>query len=80
MFAITTVELEAMIKVEMEEICEWPTDMTVSVQPDRDIGNLSLCKIARFDAGRHDMILLIADRLRCEFDLKHRHYATSPID
>jgi hypothetical protein len=36
MFAITTVELEAMIKVEMEEICEWPTDMTVSVQPDRD--------------------------------------------
>jgi hypothetical protein len=36
MFAITAAELEAMIKVEMEDICEWPTDMTVSVQPDRD--------------------------------------------
>jgi hypothetical protein len=36
MFAITAAEVEAMIKVEMEDICEWPTHMTVSVQPDRD--------------------------------------------
>jgi hypothetical protein len=40
MFAITAAELEAMIKVEMEDICEWPTDMTVSVQPDRDTRKL----------------------------------------
>jgi hypothetical protein len=32
----TAAELEASIKVEMEEICDWPTDMTVSVQPDGD--------------------------------------------
>jgi len=32
----TAAELEASIKVELEEICDWPTDMTISVQPDGD--------------------------------------------
>jgi len=32
----TAAELEASIKVEMEDICDWPTDMTISVQPDGD--------------------------------------------
>jgi hypothetical protein len=27
----TAAELEASIKVEMEDICDWPTDMTISV-------------------------------------------------
>jgi hypothetical protein len=27
---------EASIKVEMEDICDWPTDMMISVQPDGD--------------------------------------------
>jgi hypothetical protein len=30
----TAAELEASIKVEMEDICDWPTDMTISIQPD----------------------------------------------
>jgi hypothetical protein len=29
----TAAELEASIKVEMEDICDWPTDMAISVQP-----------------------------------------------
>jgi hypothetical protein len=32
----TAAELEASIKVEMEDICDWPTDITISVQPDGD--------------------------------------------
>ena len=32
----TAAELEASIKVEMEDICDWPTDMAISVQPDGD--------------------------------------------
>ena len=32
----TAAELEASIKVEMEDICDWPTDMAISIQPDGD--------------------------------------------
>jgi hypothetical protein len=32
----TAAELEASIKVEMEDICDWPTDMAISVQSDGD--------------------------------------------
>ena len=32
----TAAELEAFIKVEMEDICDYPTDMTIVVQPDGD--------------------------------------------
>jgi hypothetical protein len=32
----TAAELEAAIKVEMEDICEWPTDIAVSVLPEGD--------------------------------------------
>jgi hypothetical protein len=32
----TAAQLEASIKVEMEDICDWPTDMMISVQPDGD--------------------------------------------
>jgi hypothetical protein len=32
----TAAELEASIKVEMEDICDWPTDMAISVQADGD--------------------------------------------
>jgi hypothetical protein len=28
----TAAELEAAIKVEMEDICDWPTDIMISVQ------------------------------------------------
>ena len=32
----TAADLEAIIREEMEEICEWPTDTAVSVRPDGD--------------------------------------------
>ena len=32
----TAAELEASIKVEMEDICDWPTDMAITVQRDGD--------------------------------------------
>ena len=32
----TAAELEASIKVEMEDICDWPSEITISVQPDGD--------------------------------------------
>ena len=32
----TGAELEASIRVEMEDICDWPTDMMISVLPDGD--------------------------------------------
>jgi hypothetical protein len=32
----TAAELEASKKVEMEDICEWPTDMAIYVQLDGD--------------------------------------------
>jgi len=40
----TAAELEASIKVEMEDICDWPTNMAISVQPDGDIGKCRLCR------------------------------------
>jgi hypothetical protein len=70
-FAMAAAELEAIIRVEMENICEWPTDMTVSVQPDGDSWKVVIVQDGSdFDSSRHEMILLIANRLRCEFDWK----------
>jgi hypothetical protein len=68
----TAGELEAAIKVEMEDICEWPTDMAVSVQPDGDSWRVVITQDDPSDSdnGRSEMILMIAERLRCEFDLK----------
>ncbi|HEV7634743.1 MAG TPA: hypothetical protein VGO54_04825 [Bradyrhizobium sp.] len=39
----TAAELEASIKVEMEDICDWPTDMAIAVQPDGDSWKLASC-------------------------------------
>jgi hypothetical protein len=40
----TAAELEASIKVEMEDICDCPTDMTISVQPDGGSWKEYFCK------------------------------------
>lgn len=67
----TAAELEAAIKVEMEDICEWPTDIVLSVQPDGDTWKVVILQdIPKDDRGRFEMISLIADRLRNQFDLK----------
>jgi hypothetical protein len=67
----TAGELEAAIKVEMEDIGEWPTDIVVSVQPDRDTWKIVIMQdMPKDDRDLFEMISLIADRLRSQFDLK----------
>jgi hypothetical protein len=65
-------ELEAMIKVQMETISEWPTGMTVSVQPDGDSWTArTIPENPVDDAALRDAITEIASRLKAEFDLKN---------
>ena len=67
----TSAELEASIKVEMEDIREWPTDMTISVQPDGDSWKVAVMQEGLVDdADRREMIQLIAARLKAEYDLR----------
>jgi hypothetical protein len=67
----TAVELEASIKVEMEEICDWPIDIAISVRPDGDSWKVAVMQEGSVDdADRREMVEQIAARLRAEFDLK----------
>ncbi len=67
----TAAELEASIKVEMEDICDWPTDMTISVQPDGDSWKVAVMQErSGDDAERREMVERIAARLKAEYDLK----------
>ena len=67
----TAAELEASIKVEMEDICDWPTDMAISVQPDGDSWKVKVVQEGSADdADRREMVEQIAARLRAEYDLK----------
>ena len=67
----TAAELEASIKVEMEDICDWPTDMTISVQPDGDSWKVVVLQEGSVDdADRREMVEQIAARLKGEYDLK----------
>jgi hypothetical protein len=67
----TAAELEASIKVEMEEICDWPTDTAISVQPDGDSWKVKVLQEgSEDDAYRREMIEQIAARLRAEYDLQ----------
>jgi hypothetical protein len=64
-------ELEASIKVEMEDICDYPTDMMISVQPDGDSWIVVVTQEgSAADADRREMIEQIAARLKAEYDLK----------
>jgi hypothetical protein len=64
-------ELEASIKVEMEDISDWPTDMMISVQPDGDSWKVAVIQDgSEIDADRREMVEQIAARLRAEYDLK----------
>jgi hypothetical protein len=59
----TAAELEASIKVEMEDICDWPTDITISVQPDGDSWKVAVMQEgSEDDADRRQMIEEIAAR------------------
>jgi hypothetical protein len=67
----TAAELEASIKVEMEDICDWPTDMTISVQPNGDSWKVKVVQEGSVDdADRREMVEQIAARLKGEYDLK----------
>ena len=67
----TAAELEAAIKVEMEDICDWPTDIMISVQPDGDSWMARVVQDGSVDdADRRQMIEQIAARLKAEYDLK----------
>jgi hypothetical protein len=66
----TREELEAAIKLEMEDICEWPSNIAVSVLPDGDTWKVVIMQDTPDDKDRLEMILLITDRLRSQFDLK----------
>jgi hypothetical protein len=64
-------ELETSIKVEMEDICDWPTDIMVSVQPDGDSWTVNVVQEGSVDdADRREMVEQIAARLKAEYDLK----------
>jgi hypothetical protein len=67
----TAAELEASIKVEMEAICDWPTDLMISVQPDGDSWKVKVVQEGSVDdADRREMVEQIAVRLKGECDLK----------
>ena len=66
----TREELEAAIRLEMEDICEWPTGLAISVVPREDSWKVVIMTDGPQDADRCDMIETIADRLRTQFDLK----------
>jgi hypothetical protein len=69
--AETAAELEASIRVEMEDICDWPTDIAISVRPEGDTWKVVITHEGGVDeTERFEMIMLICDRLRSEFDLK----------
>jgi hypothetical protein len=67
----TAAELEASIRVEIEDICDGPTDMMISVQPDGDSWKVVVMQEGSVvDADRREMIEQIAARLKAENDLK----------
>ena len=66
----TAAELEASIKVEMEDICDNPTDIVISVRPDGDSWVVVVAQESADDPERRQMIEQIAARLKAEYDLK----------
>jgi hypothetical protein len=67
----TATELEASIKVEMEDICDWPTDMMISVQPDGDSWKVAVTQEgSQEDADRREMVEQIAARIKANYDLQ----------
>jgi len=68
--AKTREELESAIRTEMEDICDWPTELAISVLPHEDSWKVIIMRDGlEEDADRCEMILSIAERLRGQFDL-----------
>jgi hypothetical protein len=57
--------------VEIEDIREWPTDLGLTVLPEGDTWKVVIMQdTAKDDRDLFEMISLIADRLRSQFDLR----------
>ncbi len=55
----------------MEDICDWPSDMTISVHPDGDSWKVKVVQEGSGDDDdRREMVEQIATRLKAEYDLK----------
>jgi hypothetical protein len=66
----TAAEIEAMIRVEMEEIAAWPTDLAITVEPEADTWKVNIMHGRLKDDPRlREMVHLVANQLRTEFDL-----------
>jgi hypothetical protein len=69
--AKTREELESAIRLEMEDISDSPTELAISVVPHEDTWKVEIVRAGpQQDTDRCDMIEAIADRLRCQFDLR----------
>jgi hypothetical protein len=68
--AKTREELESAIRLEMEDLCELPTNLAISVVPHQDAWKVAIMTDGPQDRGRSEMIEAIADRLRIQFDFK----------
>jgi hypothetical protein len=66
----TREELESAIRLEMEDISDWPTDLAISIVPHEDSWKVVIMTDGPQDVDRCNMIQSIADRLRSQFDLK----------
>ena len=61
----------SLYKVEMEVICDWPTDIMISVQPDGDGWRVTVMQEGSVDdTDRREMVEQIAAGLKGEYDLK----------
>ena len=69
--AKTREEIEAAIRLEMEDISDWPTDLVISIEPKEDSWKVVIVADGAQDLERCDMIETIAERLRSQFDLKN---------
>ena len=55
----------------MQDICDWPTDMMISVLPDGDSWKVAVVQEGSIeDTDRRDIVEQIAARLKAEYDLK----------
>jgi hypothetical protein len=68
--AKSAAELEALIRVGIEEVCAWPTGMAITVQPDGETWKATtMQEDGEPDEGLINILEAVVNRLRAEFDL-----------
>jgi hypothetical protein len=66
---LKTAVLEAAIRREMEDSCQWLPSISVTVLPDGDSWKVVFPQHYPVDRNHFETILLVSDRLRSQFDL-----------